>query len=414
MLWCHFIIHILYSKCVTLEEYNNATGENITQIGLWSRRALRNLAYKSQAEEKAQLRTFLEALGYSVEIHDVTLINYRQVVDGIVASSNLSDCRPVVLNMAAGYDMYDGCVGATLIEALEKSGLPFTGGDSKYYSAAMSKHISKRLFQENGVPTAPFVVLRSDSMDEDLQMAEELFGYPMIVKAEWSYAQTLVSNKSIVFDAQSAKARALDIWDLAMGRVFAERFVEGREFTVHVAQLFDEESGEPKIHVYEAQERVFLENITRYNRILENNDYWDSILQKHPEINDPTANFSLEQLGEDSAANYYYDFAPTKSQDILKQITLNAFKAVGGQSYGRADIRAEKPAELEKWDWQHVKFYVLEINAHPYFCPNTDSPFGELFNLMDGRDMGPSTVQFLEGILHTAIYQNNMSMQKNR
>ncbi|MCP6756146.1 hypothetical protein NL533_31460, partial [Klebsiella pneumoniae] len=88
-------------------------------------------------------------------------------------------------------DLYDGCLGLTFVKALEKSGLPYTGGDSKFYATGNSKFISKPLFQKNGVPTAPFVVFHADSIDEDIKKAEQLFSYPMIVKADKSYSSVL-------------------------------------------------------------------------------------------------------------------------------------------------------------------------------------------------------------------------------
>ena len=112
----------------------------------------------------------------------------------------------------------------------------------------------------------------------------------MIVKADKSYSSLLLNDKSLVYNAEALKTRALSIWDAAMGHVLVEKFVEGREFTVHVAQLFDEESGEPVYHVYDALEREFVDNKsgTRDKQFFHWHDIFESFEKKHPEVNNPT------------------------------------------------------------------------------------------------------------------------------
>ena len=162
------------TNCTTLEEYNNATGSSLKKTGLWDSPKTHIIGNNTAfAEELQELTSFLEGKGYKVEGHWVSLINYQKVVDEIKASGEQSDCKPVVLNLASGYDLYDGCIAKVLIEALEKSGLAYTGGDSNFYNIGNSKLISKPLLQQNGVPTASFVVLHAESMDEDIKKAEE-------------------------------------------------------------------------------------------------------------------------------------------------------------------------------------------------------------------------------------------------
>ena len=407
------------SRCVTLDEYNNATGLNLTKTGLWNNPKSWLAIYESSSEERMlEISKFLEDMGYKVKTHWVSLLNYKNVLDEIVASSNQGECKPVIMNLAWGEDLYDGCLGLTFIKALEKTGLPYTGGDSKFYSTGNSKFISKPLFQQYGVPTAPFVVLHNDSMEEDIKQAEELFGYPMIVKADKSYSSLLLNDKSLVYNTQSLKTRALSIWDAAMGHVLVEKFVAGREFTVHVAQLFDEESGEFVYHVYDALEREFVDSKsgTRDKQFFHWHDIFESFVEKHPEVNNPTkiSSCHLEEIYGNNASNDSFEFkmAPAESQTVLKEIALNAFKTVSGQSYGRADIRAEMPSSIANASWKEVNFYVLEMNAHPDITPLTDSPFGVLAKFIDGRQKGPSVVQFLEGIIHTAIHLNKASFNK--
>lgn len=406
------------SKCITLEEYNNATASNLTKTGLWNNPKSWLAIYESSSDERMQeISYFLEEMGYKVKTHWVSLIDFQNVLDEIVTTSD-NQCRPVILNFAWGEDLYDGCLGLTFVKALEKSGLPYTGGDSRFYSKGNSKFISKPLFQQYGVPTAPFIVLHADSMDEDIRRAEELFGYPMIVKADKSYSSLLLNDLSLVFNSESVKYRALQIWDAAMGNVFVEKFIEGREFTVHVAQLFDEETGKPEYRVYDALERVFVGNKSSKNdkQFFHWSDKLDSFVVNHPEVDNPIkiAPFHIDELyGNNATDNFEFQMAPVETQAILKDIALKAFKAVDGQSYGRTDIRAERLPTVSNSSWEGVKFYVLEMNAHPDITPLTESPFGVLSTFLDGRQKGPLLAEFLEGIIHTAIFETKASQKKH-
>ena len=123
------------SRCVTLDEYNNATGSNLTKTGLWNNPKSWLAIYESSSEERMlEISKFLKDMGYKVRSHWVSLLNYQKVLDEIVASSNQGECKPVIMNLAWGEDLYDGCLGLTFVKALEKTGLPYTGGDSKFYS----------------------------------------------------------------------------------------------------------------------------------------------------------------------------------------------------------------------------------------------------------------------------------------
>ena len=142
--------------------------------------------------------------------------------------------------------------------------------------------------------------------------------------------------------------------------MFVEKFIEGREFIVHVAQLFDEESGEPVYRVYEALERVFVDNeqSTRGKQFFHWGNKLDNFVEKHPELKTPSKISSslLEDIyGNNAVDNFEFKFAPKESQAILKEVALNAFKAVGGQSYGRADIRAERPPNNRKFQLERCQ-----------------------------------------------------------
>lgn len=113
----------------------------------------------------------------------------------------------------------------TLQGLLEVMGLPFTGSGRLGCTLAMDKEVSKRLFVQAGIPTAPWM----SSPTEPDEVAEVL-GFPLIVKPPSggsTLGLTLVRERG---ELETAVAEALRHED----RVLFERYVKGRELTVGV------------------------------------------------------------------------------------------------------------------------------------------------------------------------------------
>jgi D-alanine-D-alanine ligase len=115
----------------------------------------------------------------------------------------------------------------TLQTLLEMVGVAYTGSGRLGSAMAMDKDISKRLFQQAGVPTAdwcmaPVAVAR----------AEQKFGWPVVVKPskQGSTVGLSVVKRAEDFDAAVATARQYD------DEVLVERFVPGRELTVGILE----------------------------------------------------------------------------------------------------------------------------------------------------------------------------------
>ncbi len=85
------------------------------------------------------------------------------------------DC---VLNCCHGGDGENG----NLSGYLEISGVPCTSASVISASVSMDKDVSKRLFRDMGIKTAPWVAAKRGEFDAALKEAELNFWYPMIVK----------------------------------------------------------------------------------------------------------------------------------------------------------------------------------------------------------------------------------------
>jgi D-alanine-D-alanine ligase len=66
---------------------------------------------------------------------------------------------------------------------------------------------------------------------------------------------------------------------------------------------------------------------------------------------------------------YRFGQAPAHLCDRLADLAVRAFKAVGGQGYGRVDLRLEEQAN---------ELYVLEVNANCGISGDKETSVGEI------------------------------------
>lgn len=64
----------------------------------------------------------------------------------------------------------------SIVSALQRSNLPYTGADVNFYDGTTSKPHLKRKLQEKGVPTSSFVEIRQGCEEEDIIKAEGIVG----------------------------------------------------------------------------------------------------------------------------------------------------------------------------------------------------------------------------------------------
>ena len=111
--------------------------------------------------------------------------------------------------------------------ALEVLGLPYTGSGVMASALAMDKLRSKQLLVGAGIPTPPYLVLEED-FDPDYVVAT--LGLPVMVKPA-------LEGSSIGMSKVNESEDLLNAWQQAVafkGKVLAERWIEGREYTVAI------------------------------------------------------------------------------------------------------------------------------------------------------------------------------------
>ena len=111
--------------------------------------------------------------------------------------------------------------------ALEVLGLPYTGSGVMASALAMDKLRSKQLLEGAGIPTPPYLVLEED-FDPDYVVAT--LGLPLMVKPALEGSSIGMSKVDEVEELPVARQQAAHF----KGQVLAERWIEGREYTVAI------------------------------------------------------------------------------------------------------------------------------------------------------------------------------------
>ncbi len=124
-----------------------------------------------------------------------------------------------VFNVLHGRGGEDGTIQAVL----EMIGMPYTGSDVCASALAMDKLATKRILGGSGIPTPPYYELGSEADCEAL-LAD--FGLPVFVKPA-------LEGSSIGMTPVHRAEDLIPAWKKASayGRVFAEKFITGEEYT---------------------------------------------------------------------------------------------------------------------------------------------------------------------------------------
>ncbi len=298
-------------------------------------------------------------------------------IDTIVATlvQRNKETPIVVMNLCDGSEE-DGYPGPSMVTALTRSGLPFSGASTVFYNVTTGKLSTKRLLQASGVSTADFVVI--EETDPDLKKAVEQIGYPLFIKPDVSAGSYGISLDSVCYDLESARSRVDKLRKdkyFHASQVFAEPFIEGREFTA----LVIEDPGQPLgLYVLPPGERVFDQRVPANEQFLAYERYWELPEDKRP-----------IPAGE---PYYWYQSAPAEMRAEIENLARRAVRAVDGSSYARVDMRRSAKSG---------KLYVLEVNANCGLSTDDSSTVGSLLKLA-GRTMP----EILELVLNHALTRN--------
>ena len=216
------------------------------------------------------------------------------------------ECFDRVFNIVHGPGGEDGVLQGVL-ETLQ---IPFTGSGVLASAMSMNKLITKRLWTSAGIPTPEFEVL---TPDVDFEAVAQKLGLPLMVKPACEGSSLGMSR---VTDAGSLK-EAYEKAALSGNQVFAEQWVQGREFTAAIIKQ---------------QALPLIELRTEH-------DFYD---------------FDAKYVADDTQYLCPVDLMEEEQQQI-RQDALHAFDVLSASGWGRVDLMRDESG----------KAWFIELNSVP-------------------------------------------------
>lgn len=253
----------------------------------------------------------------------------------------IRDLRPdLCFNIAEGLrgDSRESHVPA-ILEMLD---IPYTGGKVLCHAISLDKGVTKQLWRDAGLPTAPFQVFRrgDDPLDPELT-------FPLFVKPVREGSGMGINEDSIVHNLRDLRRQVNWVIETYRQPALVERYLSGREFTVGLIGN-TASPGRP-----------------RWNDLYNDLGYHlfpvleiDATVGAGQGLYNTLAKSFLP--GEEGAPDYLCPapIDPAFASE-LQHIAIKAFEAVGGLDVGRVDFKLGR----------FGRPYLLEINTLPGLNP---------------------------------------------
>jgi len=264
---------------------------------------------ENEDENKEIKENFVSAPLHGEDFSDETTTEDSEKVEQIIRNADI-DVAFIAMHGKFGED-------GKLQAILENMGVNFVGSDSLASSFAMDKIVSKKIFEENNIPTPRHVVLNRLN---DLTLDQVTF--PLIVKPQSqgsSIGITLVNDASEIDKALKLAFRYDD-------NIMLEEYIKGKELTVSILDKYALEPIEilPKNKLFDFQ--------AKYSKGLT-----DYILPAKID---------------------------SSSRNKIQHLSLNTHKALGCRHFSRVDLILD----------ENNNPFILELNTIPGFTATSLLP----------------------------------------
>ena len=296
--------------------------------------------YYDFTQSIAEYSKVFTEMGLQWHWQPVTMHDYKEVINEIVAEKKSKKYFPLILNLCDG-DEINGTPGVSVLKYLDEKDLIYTGADEYFYQVTTSKISMKEAFDDANIPTPKWFAI--NKRDQNVKNIFKRLGSPIIVKPSISGGSMGVGIKNVVNDLSELNKQVELMfdgyrgWDLTADGLIAESFINGPEFTSLIVGSYDKPQD---AIIYNPVERVFHPSLPEKEKFLSFDRLWEIYEEETP-------------MPEDG--NFYEYQSPDASLiEEIKQLSWDAYCAVKGRGYTRIDIRMDKETK---------KLYVLEVNA---------------------------------------------------
>lgn len=262
---------------------------------------------------------------------DVAEFDEQVTIDGIAAALARQGCevtrvgrgRNLARRLAAGerwdlvFSIAEGLRGrareAQVPALCEMFDQAYAFSDPLTMAVTLDKAAAKRLARDQGVPTAPFAVLRAPA-----EAAAVALPFPLFVKPLAEGTGKGCERASLVADRAALAAAAGALIDRFAQPALVETYLPGREFTVGILGNGD---------------------AARVIGVLE--------ITVRPEAGDPVYSFENKELSEERVT---YRLAGDAEAQAAAEVALAAYRALDCRDAARVDIRSDgqgRPQFLE-------------------------------------------------------------------
>jgi D-alanine-D-alanine ligase len=258
------------------------------------------------------------------------------------------------------FNIAEGIVGdgreAQVPALLEMLRVPYTASRVLANAVGLDKTMTKRIWRDHGIPTAPFQEFISGH--EPIDPALE---YPLFVKPAREGTGMGMDEGSIVRDAHELRERVLWVVRKYHQPALVEAFLPGREFTVGVLGRGDALHWARRPELYQADgfHRFPMLEVDNHNTVTPG-VYGYQAKTLHP--------------GDEGVPTF---ICPAPVEPVLAEelslLAIRAHQAVGALDVSRVDVRLDAEGQL----------HLLEINTLPGLTPG----FSDLCVLAAGQGL---------------------------
>ncbi len=214
---------------------------------------------------------------------------------------------------------------------LDKLRIPYTGSNAEVCISAFNKNKTKRILQEDGIPTSKYCLIADPN---EIKIPDSL-SFPLFIKPIRGGCSLGIYDQNLVFSNESCMKIVRTTIEQSHQPVIVEEFLTGREFTVGIL-------GNDPPRVLPVLEYVF--DAPEGNNYLFRSFNAKMIEGKSEKKSCPAV---LSEIEEDRIIN----------------LAVETYQAIGCRDYARIDIRCDKDGIP----------HVLEVNALPSLIPNGSS-----------------------------------------